>query len=63
MNPTPFIRTLLLALLLATAGNGATAQQFRVVEDTVRINAPDFIGPVSDLVLIWTTMENMNTTS
>ena len=51
MNPTALFHTLLLALLLATAGNGATAQQFRIVEDTVRINAPDFIGPVSDFVM------------
>ena len=53
MKPSSLFRTLLLALLLAAAGNGATAQQFRIVEDTVRINAPDFISPVSDFVMSW----------
>lgn len=53
MKPSSLFRTLLLALLLATAGNGAMAQQFRIVEDTVQINAPDFISPVSDFVMSW----------
>lgn len=42
---------LLLTLLIATVGNSATAQRFRIVEDTVRINASDFIGPVSNFVM------------
>ena len=48
-----FATVLLLTLLMATVGNSATAQQFRIVEDTVQINASDFIGPVSNFVLYW----------
>ena len=29
------------------------AQQFKVVEDTIRINASDYISPVSDFTMMW----------
>ena len=40
-------------LLFLVIVNPAKAQQFKVVEDTIRINAPDFISPISDFEMKW----------
>ena len=44
------IMTLLLFLAIAIP---VRAQQFKVVEDTIRINAADYISPISEFTMKW----------
>ena len=48
-------RLIALALLVMLCGwlPGVQAQQFKVVEDTVMINAADYISPISDFEMKW----------
>ena len=50
-------RLIALALLVMLCGwlPGVQAQQFKVVEDTVMINAADYISPISDFTMKWAT--------
>lgn len=48
-------RWIALALFIVLYGwmHSARAQQFKVVEDTIRINAADYISPISDFEMKW----------
>lgn len=44
------LKWLLLFLIIAYSAN---AQQFKLIEDTIRINASDFISPISRFEMRW----------